>query len=375
MDGNISGRTIFIAGAGPVGLTAALELARRGFIPRIVDREEGPAPLSESRALAINARTLALLEPGDVTPEIVARAQHVEALRIFSHDKRLATVDATGIPGRYDGLHCLPQGDTERILLDRLARFQIAPEWRTEVVRLGADPTAPEVTVRKADGTEETVRCDILVDAEGAHSVIRKALGIGFPGESVPNTFFLADYRYEYPVDTGHAEVHFFNPGAIARIPVRADTLRYVSTLADFAERIDHPAAVAEVPWKASFHVSFRHVDPMSKGNVFLAGDAAHVHSPVGGRGMNLGIEDACWLAWLISEGREQDFSRRRIETARHVLVQTHQLTRMILMRNPVAIAVRNTVLPLVARIPALRRRMVTSVAGFDTPAPPWLQH
>lgn len=371
-EGN-SDRVILIAGAGPVGLTAALELARRGFVPRIVDRDEGPAPLSESRALLVNARTLALLAPSGATPGIVARGQRIEGLRIFSRDRQLAAVDATGLPGPYEN-HCLPQGETGRVLLARLAAFGVEPEWRTEAIRLGGDPDNPEVTLRMPSGNEETVRPDILVDAEGAHSVVRKALGIGFPGESVPNAFYLADYRYDRPLDASHAEGHFYNPGAIAHFPVRADTLRFVSTMPDFAERIEHPATVVETPWTASFRVSFRHADPMSKGNVFLVGDAAHIHSPVGGRGMNLGIEDACWLAWLISEGREQDYSGYRVQTARKVLSVTHLLTRMILMSNPVAIALRNAILPIATRIPAFSHRLRTTLAGFDTPAPPWLK-
>ncbi|HET7411690.1 MAG TPA: FAD-dependent monooxygenase [Pararhizobium sp.] len=366
-------KSIIVSGAGPVGLAAALELARRGFAPRIVDKADGPAPLTESRALAVNPRTLALLEPSGASEEIIAAAQHIREMRIRSRDKRLVMLDLTAMEGRYKGIRGLAQGRTERILIERLAAFGIAPERQTELTLTGTDPAKPEVMLRHADGREETARPDILIVAEGAHSEARHALGIGFPGESVKHAFYLADFRYDRAIDTGHGEAVFFNPGVFARLPVAADTLRYISTMPNFTDLIDHPASVVETPWKTDFHVSFRHVDPMSKGNIFLAGDAAHIHSPVGGRGMNLGIEDACWLAFLISEGREADYSGLRTATARTVLSKTQQMTRMILLANPLAIAARNALMPLALNMPAIRRKAILSVAGLDTPAPPWL--
>ena len=364
----LAGRSVLIAGAGPVGMTAALELARGGFAPRIVDKGDGPAPISESRALAVNTRSLELLAPSGASSEIVAQAQHITEMRVRSRRHPLVTIDLSASPGRYRGVHGLAQGRTERILMERLEGHGVGIEWRKE-----ARPGAPEVTLASADGSEEVVRPDLLIAADGAHSGIRKALGIGFPGESVGSTFYLADIRYEQPLDTHFGEVVFFDPGVIARLPVGGDTFRYISTMENFLDLIDHPARVAGMPWKTDFHVSFRHVDPMSKGNVFLAGDAAHIHSPVGGRGMNLGIEDACWLAWLISQGRERDYSRLRVGTARAVLKQTHMMTRMVLLRNRAATAARGFLLPLAFRVPAVRHKVLRAIAGHDTPHPPWL--
>ncbi|MGN6550393.1 MAG: FAD-dependent oxidoreductase [Pararhizobium sp.] len=366
-------RTILICGAGPVGLTAAIELARRGFRPRLLDRKPGPTPLVESRALAVNARTLQLLAPSGAAEAILAEAQLVKELRIRTDSRILATLDATAMPGGSGGMHCLPQGRTERILLERLEPFGITPEWRTEILGTEGDPSAPAVRLQRPDGTPEVARADLVIDAEGAHSPIRRGLGLGFPGESVENVFYLADHRYVRPVDTSVVSGTLHNPGATLRIPVSADVIRTISTMPDFEDRIVHPAPLAGIPWQTQFRVSFRHVEPMAKGAFFLAGDAAHIHSPVGGRGMNLGIEDACWLAWLISESREAEYSALRVQSARAVLALTHRMTSMILMRNPLAIALRNMALPVATRLPALRRRLLTAAAGLDTPPPPWL--
>ncbi|MBM7048231.1 MULTISPECIES: NAD(P)/FAD-dependent oxidoreductase [Rhizobium] len=372
--GQKKSRSILIAGAGPVGLTAALELARRGFAPRIIDDGTDPTPVEESRALGVNARTLTLLSACGVGERIIAAAQPIEQFRVRSGGKTLIELDTRQVKGRFSAIHALAQGRTERLLIEALSAHGITPEWQTAVVAGEVtDLQKPEVTLRHADGAMETVRPDILVGADGAHSGVRKALGAGFPGEALEAYFYIADFRYDGPVDTHVAEISLFDPGMIGRLPVAADVIRYISTLEGFESRIVHPAKVAEKTWTSQFRIHFRHVEPMAKGNVFLAGDAAHIHSPAGARGMNLGIEDACWLAWLIAEGREQEYSALRIPAVKQVLKQTHGLTRLITMTNPLAIAARNLLAPLLLRFGPARLALLQSVAGYDTPKPPWI--
>ncbi|WP_184703812.1 NAD(P)/FAD-dependent oxidoreductase [Rhizobium lusitanum] len=367
-------RSILIAGAGPAGLTAALELARRGFVPRIVDDSSGPTPAEESRALGVNARTLTLLSPSGVAERIIEAAQSIDRFRFHSGEKTLFELDPRQVSGRFSAIRCLAQGHTERLLMAALASYGIAPEWQTAIVAGEiADLQRPEVTLRHPDGTMETVRPDILVGADGAHSVVRKAMGAGFPGEALEAYFYLVDFRYAEPVDTHFGDVSVLDPGMIGRLPVASDVIRYISTLEDFENRIVHPAAIAERIWASQFRIHFRHVEPMAKGNVFLAGDAAHIHSPAGARGMNLGIEDACWLAWLIAEGREQEYSALRIPAVKQVLKQTYGLTRLITMTNPLAIAARNFFAPLLLGFGPVRRALLRSIAGYDTPRPPWI--
>lgn len=374
IDGQGKSRSILIVGAGPVGLAAALELARRGFSPRIVDDGIDPTPLQESRALGVNARTLTLLSPSGVAERIIAAAQPIEQFRVRSGEKILIGLDTRKVKGRFGAIRALSQGNTERLLIEALSAYGIAPEWRTTVVAEAlADFQRPEVVLRRADGSQEVVRPDILIGADGAHSVVRKALGAGFPGEALEAYFFLADFRYAAPVDTSYGEVSILDPGMIVRLPVSADVIRYISTLEDFEKHIAHPAAVSEKTWVSQFRIHFRHVEPMAKGNVFLAGDAAHIHSPAGARGMNLGIEDACWLAWLIAEGREQEYSALRIPAVKQVLKQTYGLTRLVTMQSPLAVAARNVLAPLLLRFGPIRRTLLRSVAGYDTPKPPWI--
>lgn len=370
--GNEDRARVLIIGAGPVGLAAAVEFSRRGYSPRIVDTSSGPAPIAESRALAINVRSLNLLEPSGVTPRILAEGVQVRQLRMLAGDRSLLTIDSTEVPGRFRGMHVLPQGRTQRILLDRLEEYGVMPEWSTTFQGL-EEGGKRAALLHLPDGTIGKAVFDILVGADGAHSMVRKAAGLGFPGEALSETFYLSDYRYATEVDTSFIEAHFYGPGVMGRLPVDRRTLRFVSTLANFRDRIRHPARIELTPWNAEFRVSFRHVEPMARDSVFLCGDAAHIHSPIGGRGMNLGFEDACWLAWLVSQGREAEYSELRLPAVRHVLSETGRNTRMALMRNPVALSVRNVFMPVLAGLPWLRRQVVRGALGLDTPPPPWL--
>ena len=162
---------------------------------------------------------------------------------------------------------------------------------------------------------------DMLVGADGAHSVVRKAFGA--VSRQCDRGLFLRRLSVRQTGRYHFAEITLFDPGVLGRIPVAEDMLRYLSTFEDFETRIAHPEVVAERTWNSQFRIRFRHVETMAKGNVFLAGDAAHVHSPAGARGMNLGIEDACWLAWLVAEGREEDYSALRMPAVKTVLKET----------------------------------------------------
>ncbi|MDI7863807.1 FAD-dependent monooxygenase [Rhizobiaceae bacterium n13] len=364
---------VLIAGAGPSGLTAGLELCRRGFSPRIVDSESGPAPMEESRALGVNARTLTLLSPSGVTDRILGVAQHITHFRVRSGSALLFELDTGRAAGAYRAIQAMPQGLMERLLLAALREYDVEPEWNTRVEAVAGDPTEPVVSIRHADGATESVRPDFLIGADGAHSVVRKSLGFGFPGEALETCFYLADYRYEHPVDARVADIEVFNPGILGHLPVTPDTLRYISTLSDYESRIVHPDKVVEEVWRSEFRVHFRHVESMSRGNVFLAGDAAHIHSPAGARGMNLGIEDACWLAYLLSEGRQQEYSSLRMPAVRQVMKVTYRLTAFITMKNPLLIGLRNRIVPMLLRIPPIGTRLLRGVAGYDTPPPPWI--
>jgi 2-polyprenyl-6-methoxyphenol hydroxylase-like FAD-dependent oxidoreductase len=363
---------ILVVGAGPVGLTAALELARRGLVARIID--SGAEPTPESRALGVNARTLELLEPSGVSERLLAQGLRIRGFVLRMGPHELARVDSSDIPHRFNFILSLPQSDTERLLIEALAERGVAIDWRTRLQSLDNGEGAIACRLEH-DGSPMTVRPATLIGADGARSTVRKGLGIGFGGESFPGEWGLADVHLaDWPFPFDRAVVTLDRHQVCAFIPMAAGFGRFVTNHPDVLDRLPPDAKVKSVTWESTFNISFRQVSTYQQGSAFLAGDAAHVHSPVGARGMNLGIEDACWLAWLMAEGRAQAYTTLRHPAGRTVLDFTEQQTRQIVSRSLWADVLRRWLGPAILKVPAVRRRLLSRVAGLDTPAAPWLE-
>jgi 2-polyprenyl-6-methoxyphenol hydroxylase-like FAD-dependent oxidoreductase len=363
---------ILIVGAGPVGLTAALELSRRGFEPHIID-DDGE-PTHESRALGVNARTLELLEPSGTTERLLAHGLRLAGFVFRMGPHELARIATRDIPHRFNFMLSLPQSDTERLLIEALAERGIKVDWHTRLQALAASETGLSCQLERA-GTSRTVRPATLIGADGAHSTVRKGLGIGFGGESHPGDWGLADVEladWPFPSDMAVATIDRHQISAF--IPIREGFGRFISNHTDVLDRLPPEAKVKSVAWQSTFRISFRQVSSYQQGSAFLVGDAAHIHSPVGARGMNLGIEDACWLAWLMAEGRTHEYTALRWPAGRTVLDFTEQQTRQITSRSLWADVLRRYLGPAFLKVPILRRRQLARLAGLDTPRAPWLE-
>lgn len=358
---------ILIAGGGPVGLTAAVELRRRGFTPRIVDPDAGPSP--ESRALAVNARTLDLLEACGATEALLAAGHRVRSLLLRTERRPLATVRMDVLDHRFRFLLSLPQSDTERILTATLARHGGSLERNVALTEFAEE----DGTVRCHLSDGSCVEVDILLGADGARSLVRKTLGLGFPGESEPQAFGLADVELDaWPFPWDQLVATLRPDHAVGFIPMREGLGRFVSSRPDTLSVLPPEAKVKRVLWQTEFRINYRQVESYQKGRVFLAGDAAHIHSPVGGRGMNLGIEDASWLAWLVERGRTEEYTRLRHPAGASVLRQSARLTAFLTPRTFLARTLRR-VLPHLLSLTRAQRRLLSGLMGLDTPAAPWL--
>lgn len=364
-----SATRILIVGAGPVGLAAAVELRRRGMTPRIIDRDEGPAP--ESRALAVNPRTLEILEPSGATERMLARGNRIHQMIVRTPQRELFRFETRYLGHRFKFLLALAQSETEHILAEMLSEGGHPVEWQRELTGLYAEGDTFRCVI---DAQEETF--DIVIGADGAHSLVRKSLGIGFAGESLPEAWGLADVELEawpFPWDCGVATLS--EDYVCAFFPLREGFGRFVTSRADIMNSLPPDTRIKKIVWQSEFHISYRQVETYQKGNAFLAGDAAHIHSPVGGRGMNLGIEDAAWLAYLLSEDRAQDYTRMRHGPGARVLKMTSAPTELLASRSAWARFLRTVILPLVFNRPMVQRILLPRMAGLDTPAPPWLGH
>jgi 2-polyprenyl-6-methoxyphenol hydroxylase-like FAD-dependent oxidoreductase len=362
-------KDILIAGAGPTGLTAAIELARRGYRPRIVSANAGP--VHESRALAVNRRTMHILAASGATKRLLKIGLRPRGMRFHTAARELFHAPIPQPSGGLPFVIIVPQSHIETVLVETLAGYGISVEWQTRLEDL-QDRDAPKVGLI-GPGGEESCAPDILIGADGAHSVVRHKLGIDFPGSAYETEWGLADVRVTTKLSLDELHVFDLAPILFVMLPIKGDLVRFISDRSDVLTHVPPPFEVASVEWESAFRISHRQAKTYQSGNVFLAGDAAHIHSPVGGRGMNLGIEDAAWLAWLIAEGKTAQYTTDRWPVARRVLRTVDPATRLMAADSAPLKFVRRHILPWVMMHNALRSRVIARIAGTDTPEPPWL--
>jgi 2-polyprenyl-6-methoxyphenol hydroxylase-like FAD-dependent oxidoreductase len=310
---------VLIVGAGPTGLTLALQLAAFGVRARIVDRASDR--VHESRALAIQPRPMEVLAGLGVTNELVAAGNPAVRLRLHLRG-RVLTVPMfdLGLDDTvYPYLLFLSQAETERILQEHLAAAGVTVERGVELVGLGSTPDAAAAVVRQRDGREERVSACYLVGCDGAHSTVRRLAGIGFEGSAYPQTFVLADAEAEgiepdaaHTFLSGNGMLFFFPLGTPATWRLLAMRPSTDPTPADAPVALDEVQTLADgytggtvrlhdAVWMTNFRLQLRAATRYRSGRVFLAGDAAHIHSPAGAQGMNTGIQDATNLAWKLA--------------------------------------------------------------------------
>jgi 2-polyprenyl-6-methoxyphenol hydroxylase-like FAD-dependent oxidoreductase len=374
---------LLIVGAGPVGLALALCLHRQGIAFRHVDRLPVASPFS--RALAIQARTLEALEPLGLVEPILAEALRPGGIRVhlggvvadigFDHRRH----------ARFPSVVFLPQFRTEALLAQALAAAG-APALERGVELASLDAATGEAVLRHADGAEERACFDLVLGADGAHSLVRKAAGIAFEGAAYEERFVLADGRVEglapdrmhvFP-GTGTAGFFFPLPGDTWRVVIALPPGIPTPAEGDLGPMQYPGLRFAEASWWSAFRVSHRIAAGYRSGRAVLLGDAAHIHSPAGGQGMNLGIQDACSLAAALPRGAAalprgeaalEEWAARRRGVAEMVVWRTHAMTRGILGASPVLRAARAVALRLVPRLPPARRRLEGALAGMDYPA------
>lgn len=359
---------VLIVGAGPTGLSAGLFLTRAGVPVRIIDAAE--TPTTTSKALAVNPRTLELLEPTGVSARILDDGQPIRAVRIANEGRVIAGFAPSWdriAPGR--PLTILPQARTEGLLTEALAALGVRPERGVGLATLSQ--TDAGVTATLTNG--ETVETPILLGAGGAHSATRHALGLDFPGDGSETPWHLLDVDIEGAAPD-EARVDFQRAGPIVALPFRGRTFRLIGFGADLLPRLPEGWRAGEVRWRSEFRVSHRMVPQMTAGRVCLAGDAAHIHSPIGGRGMNLGIEDAyvfaaCAVNALKGDlGRLADYDRLRRPVDGGWVASSRRLTGFVESQSPGARLIKRIAPPIAARVPALVETALKAAMGLDHP-------
>lgn len=286
---------LLLVGAGPVGLTLALQLARRRVPMRIIEKEKERPALS--KAIGINPRTLELLEESGVTARILEEGIRLKSNRLHQRGQ-VRVGDFSGMDHRYNFMTALPQNETERLLEEALAAEGVQVERGTTLTSFREEKDG--VWAQLQGRINEEINTPLLCGTDGANTFVREETGIGFPGSDDPDPWSLADFVTDTALPAA-INMLLDEEGPMLVIPFSAGVYRVASILPDALERLPVEIPVRKVVFESRFRVSYRLADPFVRGRVVLAGDAAQVHAPVGARGMNLGIEDACTLAEVIS--------------------------------------------------------------------------
>lgn len=367
---------ILIVGAGPTGLSLALRLARYGIDFRIVDRANGPG--EASRAMALHARTLELYRQLGLAEEILHQAIPIEAIHLRGNGRELAALSFKDIGkglSPYPYVVSYPQDDHERFLVGKLEAAGHPVEWGTTLKDLKQDDAGVRATLAH-DGNLETCTADYVCGCDGAHSRVRQALALDFPGGTYASRFYVVDAKLAGDFTTDGA-ANLGDETFALKLPVRSRGMQRLIGLVppNLADRTDltfediRPTVqhllgvkVEMVNWFSTYLSHHRVAAHFRVGRCFIAGDAGHVHSPAGGQGMNTGIGDAVNLAWKLAavvEGRADadlldSYEPERIAFARKLVATTDTAFRIPIRAGRSGRFLRGTVLPHL--LPALLR-------------------
>lgn len=386
-----STRPVIVVGAGPTGLLLAGDLAEAGVPVTLLEKR--PHQVSNlSRAFGVHARTLEQLDARGLADDLLATGATITRLRLF----RRLTLDLSTLPSRFPFLLITPQYEVERLLEQRARRLGVRFEYESELLALRQDTRGVTLDVRTGDGTTATHRAAYVVGTDGHKSAVRRATGQPFPGVSVITSLFLADVRL--------AE----KPDSVLTVDGAGDVFAMIASFGDGWYRVmgfnrrnevpdDHPLDLDEVRdvtrralgtdygmhdarWLSRFHSDERQAPQYRVGRVFLAGDAAHIHSPAGGQGMNTGLQDAANLSWKLAavlnhqapDALLDTYHSERHPVGKAVLRSSGGLVRLARAHHPALRALRAAVTALVNTAPPARAKVLAQITGIGHryPAP-----
>lgn len=351
---------VLIVGAGPTGLTAAIELARRGIKPTIIDQRDNASTLS--RAVGITPRSLELLSHSGASDPLIAEGIAMDGLRVYHGQKLNLAMELRSKRAFHPNLVCLPQDRTEAIMADVLTKHETTVQYGVKLKEL--KQTTEGIIARFDNGVESIF--DHVIGADGIRSTVREQAGIAYPGFDLKERWSVADVDIADWRHPGCLTVVQAGIGKVAVVvPIGENRYRIVATGENALSTMPLPLDIINIRREGAFTISVRIAETYSTGKIHLAGDAAHAHSPVGGRGMNLGIADAAELAHRLVDGELEGYSASRHNEALTARAITERGRKMSTGPNlPRRIVFRGLV-NAANILPPLKRRLGSFIVEF----------
>jgi 2-polyprenyl-6-methoxyphenol hydroxylase-like FAD-dependent oxidoreductase len=375
---------VLIVGAGPVGLFLANECARRGMTFRIVEMKSSQS--EHSKALAVFPRTLEIFDMAGVVDGFLEKANRVNWVSMITHDRSLGRLHFEAKETPYPFVAMVPQDVTERLLAEELTKRDGAVEYDTKFVAAEQRDKDVLVTIERGGETSK-VTAAYVVGCDGAHSAVRHALNLTFEGAAYSGFFLLADIETNESLPADEMQLCPSELGAVAVFPMSAQRRRIVATIDEqegdapslelvrkvIAERAPKGLEARSLHWSSYFRIHHRQVRSLRDRRIFIAGDAAHIHSPFGGQGMNTGLHDVWNLVWkldlaLRARGSDElldSYSAERLPVIKQVIRTTDFMTRFLGSPNRVVQAVRDGVIPMISRFEPFQNGFVERLSGL----------
>lgn len=394
-DNDIPGSTtVLIVGAGPTGLTAALELSRFGIDIILIDKANGPS--TTSKALAVQSRTLELFEQRGLSEKMLNKGNRATATTIYNEKRELGKVDLTLIQSRYNFCLLIPQSETESILRRKVEQQGVDIFWNVEMKGFSSDERDGEITVDlNVGGKHKNLRAKYLISAEGSHSVTRQILGLSFKGKTMGQNYALGDLYIDGAIPEDQLSVFIGKKGFLAAFPMGSRRFRLMvtdpehHTKNDSAPTLDNlqnlynqvvhiPGELKNIQWASRYGINSRMMDCLRSGNIFFGGDSAHIHSPAGGQGMNTGIQDMINLSWKLayvikgySNASVLDtYQEERLPVIASLLNTTERATDLFNSLNPFVYSMISIFLPSVLRFPVVQRQGTATISELSNQYP-----
>lgn len=332
---------IIISGAGPTGLAAALFLSERGLRAKVYDKHSTPS--TYSKAFGVNSRTLTLLKSSGITDQLLKLGHKMYAVNIWRNGKHIVRVDLSKVKSEYNFMLIYSQAKTEKVLTEALeARgIQVKRGTAVENVRLTNNNTTADLQL-VSEPLRESATTSCLLAADGSHSTIRNNLGIQFSGSAYEEPWYFHDLELETPLNANEAHVFLLENSPLFMLRLEENLWRVGGSLANCLDYLPAGTKIGKSYWDTSFVISHKITHEFSKGPVYFAGDAAHIHSPMGARGMNLGIEDAYVFANLAATSNLAAYATARRTVDTKVVHRVEMMSEFPRGKNPIARLIRN---------------------------------